>query len=93
MYCRSSCDGTPVFFASLRVGVGQNSNLFAGRVAQPCSSSRTAASIWSVGLGLSPSAFPGLSQYPNPVPDVGGSELGRGETLPFRIVPERVKVL
>lgn len=92
MYARFSWEGEPEFLASLYVGVGQNPNRFGGRVMHLCpdwaSICANRSSLSASGIGL-----PGTPQYPNPVADVGGAELGRGETFPFRIVPERVKVL
>ena len=92
MYCLYSCDGTPVFFASLRVGVGQNANRFEGRRTSSPAASRLASSFIRPSVS-SYDGSPCFGKYPYPVPDVGGAELGRGETFPFRIVPERVKVL
>jgi hypothetical protein len=34
----------------------------------------------------------GVGKYPNPIPDVRGTNGGRWNTLPFRIEPERGKV-
>ena len=92
MYDLASCMGEPLFFPSLRVGVGKNANSLRG------SRTSTPAAITPAIAFMSSTAFsypgvPRLGKNPYPVPDRGGAELGRGETRPFRIVPERVKVL